>query len=749
MNKTVTINLSGLVFQVDEHAYQDLSEYLNAIKARFKNSEGSDEIIADIESRIAEMFSEKLNPKKQVILQADVDEVIAKMGRPEEFEGIDDESGEATNNPSGTKAGSIPKRLFRDPDNKIFGGVCSGISAYFGINDPIWLRLLLVISVLVFGVGGFLYVLLWIIIPKAKTTAEKLSMRGENINISNIEKSIKEEMDDLKDRYGNSGSKHGRRARSAIGDVIDFFISLFKFAFKFILKLVGIELVIVGILMLGATIAAIIFGFGVGGFFFQSWMPVMMDNMWEAILSAVGLLLVAGVPAVGLILLGNRIFNRRPFKRTGLGISLLGLWVAGIIITGVMAVRSAKALAYEEKVREELVLEETDSEIIYLNIARSDLGRNRIYEFFNAQHLVEEGNDYLLRNPEKHNRDNRIKLDIKKSPDNVLSISKLVSANGASRDEAHNRAMGVEYMVEQEDSLITFTDYFRFSQTDGLRGQQLKMTLNLPVGRSVYLHDDMAWIIYDIKNNDKVWDGHMPGHIWTMTGMGLVCQDCAWLKENGNTTEVINEYGHFSSELRDFDEVSVGGAMKVIIEYGEDFDINVIGDKKFMEGIQIEKHGDELIIEPKRGWFNQFRHNNGKVEIVMPSLEAVEFSGASNGKVKGFDEEEMEIEINGASEGDFDLNVGELELTVNGASNAKLKGSGDVLSVEVSGASSLKALEYEVSQVHLDASDASKASVFVTEELNVEVSGASKVKYKGEPKILSDESRFSSIKPIR
>src|ERR1051325_3399177 len=139
MNKTVTINLGGLVFHIDENAYDVLKRYIQSLKQHFATSDGGDEIIADIEARIGEMFSDRLKESRQVIELFDVEEVIGKMGKPEEFAEAGNSSSRKNDTTYSTEA-PIKKRLFRNPDDKILGGVCGGISAYFDI-DPIWMRL--------------------------------------------------------------------------------------------------------------------------------------------------------------------------------------------------------------------------------------------------------------------------------------------------------------------------------------------------------------------------------------------------------------------------------------------------------------------------------------------------------------------------------------------------------------------------------------------------------------------------------
>jgi phage shock protein PspC (stress-responsive transcriptional regulator) len=198
MKKTVTINLNGLVFYIDEDAYNRLHAYLEKLTNWFRKKEGAEEIITDIETRIAELFEEKVKPGVGVVTLPMVEEVIKIMGEPEEFEDTDAGYEKKTTGNTYFKA---PKRLYRDIDDRVFGGVCSGIAAYFNI-DVVLVRVIFAILPFVsVGVIIPIYIVLWIAVPPAVTTAQKLQMRGEPINISNIEKTIKEEYEDVKKRF--------------------------------------------------------------------------------------------------------------------------------------------------------------------------------------------------------------------------------------------------------------------------------------------------------------------------------------------------------------------------------------------------------------------------------------------------------------------------------------------------------------------------------------------------------------------
>ena len=196
MKKTSTINLSGIVFHIDDEAFDRLRAYLDSIEKHFSNGEESREILSDIEARIAEIFRTRINNNKQVIILKDVEEMISIMGKPEDFGDPDTENEEKSGKQY--NSGIKNKRMYRDTDNRILGGVCSGMGAYFQI-DPNIIRGLFIVAFLIFLSGLFLYVILWIVIPEAKTTAQKLEMQGESVNISNIGKKVKDEFENVKE----------------------------------------------------------------------------------------------------------------------------------------------------------------------------------------------------------------------------------------------------------------------------------------------------------------------------------------------------------------------------------------------------------------------------------------------------------------------------------------------------------------------------------------------------------------------
>ena len=188
MKKTITINISGLVFNIEEDAFSALKNYLEKIGNKFNNLEERQEIIEDIEARIAELFTEKLNRNKEVINENDVSQIIEIMGSPDNFEGDETEPQEQTEKKSSSSSNE-KKKLFRDGDNKVVAGVCAGVSNYFGWNISV-VRTLFALLILLGGTGFWLYIIAWIIIPEAKSVSEKLAMKGKNATVENIEKFV-------------------------------------------------------------------------------------------------------------------------------------------------------------------------------------------------------------------------------------------------------------------------------------------------------------------------------------------------------------------------------------------------------------------------------------------------------------------------------------------------------------------------------------------------------------------------------
>jgi phage shock protein PspC (stress-responsive transcriptional regulator) len=196
MKVTVSINIGGYAFHIDEDAYHELKAYLRSLELHFTGEDSASEILGDIETRMSELFRARLGSFRQVITLIDVREVVAILGTPEDF--VDQDSFSAREKFTSTST----HRMYRDPDNRIIGGVCSGMSAYWHL-DPIILRIIFIVFAFAGGLGILVYAVLWIVLPEARSTAQKIEMKGEPVNVHNIKESVKNEFERVKKNLKN------------------------------------------------------------------------------------------------------------------------------------------------------------------------------------------------------------------------------------------------------------------------------------------------------------------------------------------------------------------------------------------------------------------------------------------------------------------------------------------------------------------------------------------------------------------
>lgn len=212
MNKTLNINFGGYAFTIDEDAYDTASHYLNTLTKHFGSSEGAAEILQDIETRMGELVN-RTKGTRVIVNKVDILEAIAVLGTPEELKDIDFSESKSQDKKSSNMSFQLKtgKRLYRDPDDKVIGGVCSGLASYFGIQDAVWVRIGFVLLALAGGASFIIYAVLWVIVPQAKTVSDRLEMMGEPTNVNNIARMVKEELEELGDKlHDKFGKKHKR-----------------------------------------------------------------------------------------------------------------------------------------------------------------------------------------------------------------------------------------------------------------------------------------------------------------------------------------------------------------------------------------------------------------------------------------------------------------------------------------------------------------------------------------------------------
>lgn len=340
MKKTININLAGFVFYIDEDAYETLQKYLNNIRTYLGNTEGREEIIDDIESRIAELFSEK---QKQVITLIEVNEVIEVMGQPEDY--MSEEEPEVK-----TAGQQSNKRLYRDPDSTVLGGVCSGVGHYLNI-DAVWIRLIF-LAMVWSGVSILFYFILWAIIPKAETTAQKLEMKGKAATFSNIEDYVRKGYENVKDDFKNVDFKGaGEKAKQGasgffafLGELISKLFAALGKLLSFIANILG---KLLGVIILITTVALIIVL--TVSFIIGSFIDINIGNdllvlpgfefigpdwggPFHPIWYHISMILTFGIPAFSLLLFALQLLFKNMGRLSGgIKIGLLAVWMISLV----------------------------------------------------------------------------------------------------------------------------------------------------------------------------------------------------------------------------------------------------------------------------------------------------------------------------------------------------------------------------------------------------------------------------------
>ena len=336
MKKTLTVNLGGTVFHIDEDAYRLLDNYLSNLKMHFRKEAGADEIIDDIERRISELFAEKLTAGSQVITITDVEEVIARMGKPEDMEAEND-SEPSVGNATRT---TIHRRLYRNPDDKLLGGVISGMAAYLGW-DVTLLRLLLLV-VLICGVGTLIpvYIVCWLVIPEARTAAEKLSMRGEAVTVENIGKTVTDGFEKVAN--GVNDYMKSDKPRTFLQKLGDSLVMVAGWFFKICLVIFAIIcsplLFVFGVVFVALLFAAVMVAIG-GGAALISMFPtfdvILPTSPLSAIVMYIAGILLVGIPLVSLVCaIFSQIFKWQPMA-SGLKWTLVILWIVSAAVFGI------------------------------------------------------------------------------------------------------------------------------------------------------------------------------------------------------------------------------------------------------------------------------------------------------------------------------------------------------------------------------------------------------------------------------
>ena len=491
MNKTVTINLGGIVFHIDEDAYQKLSRYFDAIKRSLTNSSGQEEIIKDIEMRISELLSEKLISDKHVIGLKEIDEVIAVMGQPEDYIIEDDSKGEPA-----YQAYKKSKKLYRDKDKGMIGGVAAGLSHYLGI-DVVWIRVILLLFFFGFGTGILAYIILWIATPEAVTTSEKLEMTGEPVTISSIEKKVREEFDSVSEKFKNVDyDKYGNQIKTGAEKFGNSLSEIISTIFKIFAKFLGVILIITGLTVLFFLFVGI-FTLGTGAFIEFPWQEfVDAGNFTDYPIWVFGLLmfLAVGIPFFFLTLLGFRLLSPT-IKSIGsiAKYTLFALWILAIAALISIGIQQASEVAYEGKTVSKETFTVLPSDTLQVKFRYNDYYTKDINDNDNFRFVQDASNNQLIYS-------NNIRFEIVKTDEKLPFIQIERKARGKSFQEAKKRAEKIQFGYKIEGNQLVLDNYLLTHVSDKFRDQEVIIYLYLPEGTLFMLDESVQH--YDESDND-------------------------------------------------------------------------------------------------------------------------------------------------------------------------------------------------------------------------------------------------------
>lgn len=507
MKRTVSVNIKGMNFLIEEDAYQVLQDYLDRLAHVLRNDRGSKEIIEDIELRIAELCSSKLNDRKQVIEIEDIQSILETLGDPAQY--IDDDE-ETTETFSKTKfesgKSSQDKRLFRDTDNATIAGVCAGIANFFNI-DVVIIRAIFVIVFLFGGFGFPLYIILWIIVPKANNSIDKLRMRGKAITID----SVREEVETAAERLNKETKTFADRIRKD-----DNYTKRLSNFGRLINGAFGIGMICFGLFLLVMFLI-----FGVGG---MEFIPVQSDNGFlsfsdfgKLVLANehdyqwawIGTMIVAFSTILFILLLGVKVLFRirNSWSKISLGL-LFSTGFIGTIICIFIAAKTGREMSIEGEIEREAASIFTEELSIITH--QSTLHPSSDFQ------VKSNGKFGMLGLKGANVIESGIHMEYRLSKDSLFHVYQNFSAHSHSHKDALNKAKNIQHTITFEDSLLHLPSFYSFPRKDRLRDQEVYVIIEIPAGKTVRINNHLIRLgskdhIDHVKDHQLEEEGYIKG----------------------------------------------------------------------------------------------------------------------------------------------------------------------------------------------------------------------------------------------
>ncbi len=799
MKKSININIQGLIFNIEEDGFERLKNYIDALKGYFKTYQDSDEIINDIENRIAEIFQSMLTPQKEVITIEDVEQVIGSLGEIEDFEqaeageenaqSMNDSSTSESEERNGTKEQSKVKKLYRDENRKILGGVASGIASYFGIDpvivriiliiatfglnisfgvhasiiaslgsitligyivlwailptsneldeysklyrddessllggvasgiahyvgiDPVYMRLIFIVITLFGGSGILIYLILWCIVPKARTVSERVQMHGKPLTVDNIEKKIKDNFD-LKD-----GKEEPLMAQilffpfrligriiKAIGpgakEILKFAWGLFRFVFAFSMLTVAVALIVGGIILLFTVL-----GVNVGDQWVGEFVPpgLIQSAVPSLVFVAAGLACLFPAFFIGGIAI-NLLTQKNLVRPIVLG-SFAGAWILCLILGGIGAAGTALNYKTKSSITEETSFKPAEKKVVLDVNSSKDF--KYVYDMVDIRVLPHSGSN--------------------------VKVVKEIIAQGRNELDAKENAEMISYGIQNVGDTILFDKQVEFREDAIFRCQRLKIMVYVPEG-------------VEVEQTEKFRSRRRQGHYRYRFLQGTLKQDDGM---NGSYQTQLGENQIKNYSLSAIKEITINNGFDVLIKQSDKDSLIIKGPSQIISELELEMDATKLTIDydsPSNIFSNEL--DNIQIELWLTNPSLMEFTGAADVEMDLDSLEGLSIEASGAVNILTDVKqLNSIRLNLSGASEIELIGKADQAKFELSGASKIDALQLNVNNMEVELSGASSGDVYAIETLKANVSGASNLKYEGRPKLDAEVSGVGSVDP--
>jgi phage shock protein PspC (stress-responsive transcriptional regulator) len=598
------------------------------------------------------------------------------------------------------------KKMFRDPERKVIGGVSGGVAAFLGV-DIVAVRVIFILLVFGGGVGLFIYIVLWLILPEAKTLSDRVQMQGEPVTLSNIESTIKKSQTDKVTEDESTLTKILLFPFRLIGMVLRAIGMILVPILEIIRVCFGVVIILIGVCLLFSVIvtAGFLFGIFSASAFEPSWLNEFSESSipfhtltnafsgWTAFAG----FLASSVPSIFLILLGASVIAKRIVFSATAGWTLFVIWFVSMIILAV----SIPKIVFSFKEEGEFEIENTYT----LTGKTAVLKVNEVgMDDYDGSRLTLEGYE---------GKDFKLTQEFK--------------AQGSTRAKAIENAKMVDYVVDFRDSVFTFDSNLRFKPDATFRAQRLNLTLSIPYNTPFTMDEGVTRMLTHYVD----WDSR-DGETWKFTEQsGLECVSCK--KDE-------DEEDDETSDLRDFDELEVTGKFDLRITNGGDYNVELLGPENEKQKYKIYRSARTLVIEyqgKKRNWeVNDLGIEEMRINVTMPSLEKLEATGFGNIRFDNFNGNKLDIESTGPIKIRGEIGMQELNINLTGKSEADLSGHANNLNARMELASKLRAYNLDVVDAMIEVSGASNAKVNVSGNLEIEEGVASDVDYRGNPNVV-------------